>query len=103
MGRPGNRPEGRRDFVDPSYARRGGDGRRAPARVHLAIDPIGAGDAFAAGFLAANLQGLDDQRALEAGAAVAAYAVASLGDIEGLPTERELDLVTKRVDTDTLR
>ena len=74
-----------------------------PRESTVAIDPIGAGDAFAAGFLAANLQGLDDQRALEAGAAVAAYAVASLGDIEGLPSGRELDLVTKRVDTDTLR
>lgn len=43
------------------------------------VDPTGAGDAFAAGLLAAELSGADPLAALRAGAALGARAVALLG------------------------
>ncbi len=49
------------------------------------VDPVGAGDAFAAGFLAATLDGLDVPGRLHAGAVLGAMAVGAAGDTEGLP------------------
>jgi sugar/nucleoside kinase (ribokinase family) len=43
------------------------------------VDPTGAGDAFAAGLLAAELTGADPVTALRAGAALGARAVSQLG------------------------
>ena len=45
------------------------------------IDPIGAGDAFVAGFLWATLRGDSTQRAVDAGSAVAALKCSTWGDI----------------------
>ena len=45
------------------------------------IDPIGAGDAYAAGFLWAMLRGRDIQEAVNAGTAVAAIKCSTWGDI----------------------
>jgi 2-dehydro-3-deoxygluconokinase len=45
------------------------------------VDPIGAGDAFVAGFLWATLCGHDTQRAIDAGSAVAALKCSTWGDI----------------------
>jgi 2-dehydro-3-deoxygluconokinase len=45
------------------------------------IDPIGAGDAYAAGFLWAALRGRDLQEAVDAGTAVAALKCSTWGDI----------------------
>lgn len=49
-------------------------------------DPVGAGDAFAAGWLSAWLRGLPTQQALAEAACVAALVVQAPGDTEGLPT-----------------
>ncbi|MEU4688264.1 sugar kinase [Actinoplanes sp. NPDC023714] len=61
-----------------------------PALSVTAIDPVGAGDAFVAGYLADRLAGaapLDRLRtAIEAGA----FAVTVPGDCEGLPTRADL-------------
>lgn len=68
-------------------------GRReadCPARHVVPIDLVGAGDAFAAGCLAALLQDLDLATALRAAATTAAYAITARGDIEGLPDRHEL-------------
>ena len=45
------------------------------------VDPIGAGDAYAAGFLWATLRGRDLQEAVDAGTAVAALKCSMWGDI----------------------
>ena len=55
--------------------RRGAGAGRGPGRA-AALDTTGAGDAFAAGLLAARLQGAEPARALPAGCALAARAVA---------------------------
>jgi 2-dehydro-3-deoxygluconokinase len=55
------------------------------------VDPVGAGDAFAAGLLADLALGRPVTEALETAAAVAAVDVSCPGDWEGLPTRAELD------------
>ena len=54
------------------------------------VDPVGAGDAFCAGFIAARLEALPFERALEYANACGAAAAASLGDQTGLPDRNEL-------------
>ncbi|MGW4028836.1 sugar kinase [Streptomyces sp. NPDC004838] len=69
-----------------------GTGRwSVPARPVTAPDPVGAGDAFNAGFLSAHLRGLPAPDALAEAAVVAAYAVQVPGDLDGLPTARQRD------------
>jgi 2-dehydro-3-deoxygluconokinase len=54
------------------------------------IDPIGAGDAYVAGYLWAMLQGRDIQEAVDTGATVAALKCSIWGDI-ALITERDVN------------
>jgi 2-dehydro-3-deoxygluconokinase len=54
------------------------------------VDPVGAGDAFAAGFIAARLRKLDLATSLLWGNACGASCVAAVGDLTGLPTLDEL-------------
>jgi 2-dehydro-3-deoxygluconokinase len=58
-----------------------------PARQ---LDPIGAGDAFAAGYLAATLWEWEPEQRLRTANAMGALCVQNLGDYEGLPSRREL-------------
>lgn len=70
----------------------GGRPIRAPAfEVPMVIDPVGAGDAFCAGFIASRLEGADLATALRIGNACGALAVAASGDQAGLPDRAELD------------
>jgi 2-dehydro-3-deoxygluconokinase len=69
-------------------------------RVHLvdpvpvqAVDPVGAGDAFVAGYLAETLAGRPVPERLATAAACGAFAVTVPGDWEGMPTREELDLL----------
>jgi 2-dehydro-3-deoxygluconokinase len=62
-----------------------------PAFDVPAVDPVGAGDAFAAGYLSAWLRGLPTARALAEGAAAAALAVQCVTDTDGLPDRMGLD------------
>ncbi|MFF2789824.1 sugar kinase [Streptomyces sp. NPDC058049] len=57
------------------------------------VDPIGAGDAFVAGYLAGLLDGSDLPGRLLLAATCGAFAVAAPGDWEGLPRRAELDLL----------
>jgi 2-dehydro-3-deoxygluconokinase len=59
--------------------------------VPMVVDPIGAGDAFCAGFIAARLDGADLATALRRANACGALAVAASGDQAGLPDRAELD------------
>lgn len=57
------------------------------------VDPIGAGDAFVAGYLAGLLDGTGLPDRLLLAATCGAFAVAAPGDWEGLPRRAELDLL----------
>ncbi len=54
------------------------------------VDPVGAGDAFDAGYLAGHLWDLDPDQRLRVANAMGALSVATLGDYEGLPSKEEL-------------
>jgi 2-dehydro-3-deoxygluconokinase len=66
---------------------------QAPALPVTAVDTVGAGDAFTAGYLSALLDGQGAEPALRRGARVAAFAVGTRGDWEGLPERSELELL----------
>jgi 2-dehydro-3-deoxygluconokinase len=70
--------------------------------VQTTIDPVGAGDAFCAGFIAARLQGQAIELAMAWGAACGAAVAAVEGDIDGLPTSEELGRILEH-GQDTLR
>lgn len=55
------------------------------------VDPVGAGDAFVAGYLAGYLWKTDVKGRLRIANAMGAYSVMSLGDYEGLPDREELE------------
>ena len=59
----------------------------------VVVDPVGAGDAFCAGFIAARLEALSLERALEYANACGAAAAAALGDQTGLPNRDELAIL----------
>lgn len=60
--------------------------------VERIIDPIGAGDAFAAGVLSGLIDGLPLKEAALRGNAMGAIVTMVNGDSEGLPNRRDLDL-----------
>jgi len=64
---------------------------RAPAlRLERIVDPVGAGDGFAAGFLSGQLRGFGLAESLRLGNLVGAAAMTVSGDVEGLPTWEEV-------------
>lgn len=64
-----------------------------PARTVPVVDTVGAGDAFVAGLLSGWLDGLDAGARLERAVICGAFAVATTGDWEGLPTRADLPLL----------
>ncbi|AQZ66309.1 2-dehydro-3-deoxygluconate kinase [[Actinomadura] parvosata subsp. kistnae] len=54
------------------------------------VDTAGAGEAFAAGYISAALDGLTPQERLHRGALLSAAAVSGVSDWQGLPTRAEL-------------
>jgi 2-dehydro-3-deoxygluconokinase len=62
-----------------------------PAFPITEVDPVGAGDAFAGGYLAGHLWGLKPKERLRVAGAMGAYSVMTLGDYEGLPDREELE------------
>jgi len=71
------------------------DGRlwQQPAISVPVVDPVGAGDAFAAGWLSGWLRRLEPAQRLAEAAAVAACVVAARGDVPGLPDPDRRDRV----------
>ncbi|WP_232661714.1 sugar kinase [Pseudonocardia sp. TRM90224] len=83
--------------------KRGGDGAIAMIEGELVdvplfevatLDPVGAGDAFASGYLVERIRGAEPAQRVRTAAAAGAFAVTVDGDWEGLPTYAELDLLT---------
>lgn len=69
-----------------------------PAVAVEEVDPVGAGDAFVAGYLAGLLRGDSEADRLRRACAVAALSVSTQGDWEGLPTEAELGIAGRSGD-----
>jgi sugar/nucleoside kinase (ribokinase family) len=69
------------------------DGHTARSRrfAVTAIDTVGAGDGFAAGYLAAFLAGGSLQERVDQGAAVGALATTRRGDLAAMPDREEVD------------
>ena len=61
-----------------------------PRKV-TAVDNIGAGDAFNAGYLSGVIEGKSVEECGNMGCIMGAFAVASFGDIEGLPSREVFD------------
>jgi 2-dehydro-3-deoxygluconokinase len=67
-----------------------GEMHRVSAEATAVVDPIGAGDAFVTGYLAAFLAGEGPVSRLRWATRTAAFAIGAEGDWEGLPTRQEL-------------
>jgi 2-dehydro-3-deoxygluconokinase len=65
-----------------------------PAVPVRAVDPVGAGDAFVAGYLAGLLDGSPAPERLRLACLTGAFAVSVPSDWSGLPTRDELHLLT---------
>ncbi|MFC4768059.1 sugar kinase [Effusibacillus consociatus] len=73
------------------YAAAGEAGYVEGFPVKQIIDPIGAGDAFAAGFLSGLLRGWTYKEAVRLGNQTGALALTVVGDVEGLPFWSQVD------------
>ncbi|GIF51825.1 2-dehydro-3-deoxygluconokinase [Asanoa ferruginea] len=71
--------------ADGCYYATGDGPAHLPTAAVRVVDPVGAGDAFAGGYLAARLAGIDTRGAAWLGSQFAAGVVATPGDTEGLP------------------
>lgn len=77
--------------ADGCVADIGGQRHRHEGFRVVEVDPIGAGDAFAAGYLAASVGGAEPEERLRTANAMGAFCVQSHGDYEGLPSRAELN------------
>lgn len=62
------------------------------------VEPVGAGDAFNAGFLAGLLQGRDLAACGQMGAIAGGLATTTPGDIEGYPSKEKMDMILSRTE-----
>lgn len=77
------------------------DGQTARSRQFAVtpIDTVGAGDGFAAGYLAAFLSGASLQERVDQGAAVGALATTRRGDLAAMPQRDEVDALLDSMST----
>ena len=66
---------------------------RVAARTVAVVDPVGAGDAFGAGYLSGLCLGLSAEERLALATSAGAFAVTVPGDWEGLPSMADLELL----------
>ncbi|MFF5079296.1 sugar kinase [Actinoplanes sp. NPDC000266] len=71
-----------------------GERHELPVLPVTVVDPVGAGDAFVAGYLADRLTGATPAARLATAIAAGAFAVTVPGDCEGAPTRAELTALT---------
>lgn len=64
------------------------------------VDPVGAGDGFAAGFIAGYIEQMSIQDAVHQGCDAGALVTTVKGDVEGLPTKEELENLNSKNKTD---
>ncbi|MGH3714981.1 MAG: sugar kinase [Micromonosporaceae bacterium] len=76
--------------ADGAWATDGEQEWTVPALPADVVDPVGAGDAFDAGFLSGWLDGLPTPECLARGAACGALSVQAVGDLDGLPYPQDL-------------
>lgn len=90
----------------------GADGAWAADRTQLlfvpaadcdCVDPVGAGDAFNAGFLSGLLSDEPLEKCAAIGAVSGARATETIGDIEGFVTRQEMDAILNRLSNMPLR
>jgi 2-dehydro-3-deoxygluconokinase len=98
--------------VDTVLVKLGADGARAYTRDGVrhaaalpvtAVDTVGAGDAFTAGYLSGHLDGLDLAGRLRRAVTMGAFAVTCHGDWEGLPRRDELSILDGHESGSTIR
>ncbi|MBN9609997.1 MAG: hypothetical protein BGO26_04435 [Actinobacteria bacterium 69-20] len=77
---------------------RGGREVFVPALHAEVVEPIGAGDAFAAGYLAGRLEGRDAEFSLRLGHVLAAHALSDISDSPALPSVAALHELAGRSD-----
>jgi 2-dehydro-3-deoxygluconokinase len=76
---------------DGVFASDGHNGEWIPGfKVDKIVDPLGAGDAFDAGFVAGWLEGMDLQQSARYGNAAGAITVSNPGNTEAFPTRSEI-------------
>lgn len=80
-----------------------GSGRVSGVKIDRVVDPVGAGDAFAAGLLFGLLEGKEFRHAVKIGCAAGALVCTVEGDMEGLPDYSLLDRFMKGSDDDIVR
>ncbi|KKI89379.1 2-dehydro-3-deoxygluconokinase [Bacillus sp. SA1-12] len=71
--------------------------------VKQVVDPVGAGDGFAAGFLSGLLDGLELSKAVERANAVGALVTMVNGDVDGLPERDEVEQLLSKNGEDVVR
>ena len=71
--------------------------------VEQVVDPVGAGDGFAAGLLSGLLSGLSLPDAVKRGNAVGALVTMVEGDVEGLPELQEIEAIINSKNEDVER
>lgn len=59
-------------------------------KVDDEVDPVGAGDGFAAGFLSGLIDKLSTEEAVKRGNVIGAFVITQHGDVEGLPDKQEI-------------
>ncbi|MFD9316143.1 sugar kinase [Streptomyces sp. NPDC060053] len=79
--------------AEGAYGLLGGQSHWQPAVPVSVHDSVGAGDAFAAGYLAELLAGQPPKRRMRTAVLLGAFAVSTAGDWEGLPRRSELGLL----------
>ncbi|GAA2541128.1 sugar kinase [Winogradskya consettensis] len=76
----------------------GGEHYALPALSVTVVDPVGAGDAFVAGYLTERLAGAGADSRLRTAIAAGAFAVTVPGDCEGMPSREDLGLLVAASD-----
>ncbi len=67
------------------------------------VDPVGAGDGFAAGFVSGLLDGLSTKEAVSRACAVGATVTMYRGDVEGLPSLKDVQKFVSQSSEDVVR